>query len=176
MQMVATTPVAGIFAPIAMSTWMSSDTTVHGPTMDSNPVFDSIVTVADPTGTFTVELTLPTVTSPETVNQPGDSFTPDWKFTFSGWAEGSYLAAPYLIEMTLGRQTNRDGVDDRWPHTYEEWTWGSTCTNTQWGATPASADDPTPVLANVDIACTAVDGTLILSMVDDLTSDAWSTF
>lgn len=59
--------------------------------------------------------------------------------------------------MTLGSQTNRDAVDERWPHTYEEWTWGTTCTNTQWGADPATEDETAPVLANVDLAC-AVSG------------------
>jgi len=102
--MVPTTPAIGIYAPIALSTWMSTAASLAGPTMDTNQVFDQVAIVANAESSkYTLALTLPTVTAPETVNQPGDEVAVDFGFTFS-FDAGVYLAAPYNIELTLASQ------------------------------------------------------------------------
>jgi len=52
---------AGVHAPVALSTWNTNTAADKGPRIDGNPVFDSVVVVADPTGTFTLEATKPVV-------------------------------------------------------------------------------------------------------------------
>lgn len=58
---------AGVHAPVALSTWNTNTAADKGPRIDGNPVFDTVVVVADPAGTFAVEAVLPVVEG-ETTN------------------------------------------------------------------------------------------------------------
>lgn len=52
---------AGVHAPVALSTWNTNTAADEGPRIDGNPVFDSVVVIADSTGAFTLEATKPVV-------------------------------------------------------------------------------------------------------------------
>jgi hypothetical protein len=66
--------------------------------------------------------------------------------------------------------------------TYSDWTWGTTCTNTQWGIDDADLTDTTPAvtLTNKTPKCTVTAKTLtndlVIPIVQDLTSTDYSTF
>jgi len=157
---------------------------VKGPVIDTNPVFDSAHTLAAPPTTMSLVAT-PDATS-TTKSDPLGSYTVAWAFTF-GFAEGEYVAAPYDIVLTLGSNGGRaaplstaSGANswEKYPVTYDGWTWGTTCTNTQFGKTPDTADTETPTMVNKTPAC-AVDaaGSMVIRVADeDLTSTDWSTF
>lgn len=59
---------------------------------------------------------------------------------------------------------------------YDEWTWGSTCTNTQFGVTPSAATEPIPTLVNININCEVINSVMTIYMVEDLISDNWLFF
>jgi len=156
---------------------------VKGPVVDTNSVFDSAFTLAAPPATMAL---VATPDSASTVKaDPGGTYTVSWTMTFT-FAEGEYVQAPYRISLALGGNTGRaapaataSGANswERYPVTYEGWTWGTTCTNTQFGATPEDAEADKPTMTNLTPAC-AVDaaGALIITVDEDLTSAAWGTF
>jgi len=68
---------------------------------------------------------------------------------------------------------------ERYPITYEGWTFGTTCTNTQFGATPEdTATTETPKMTALTPTCAvdATTGALIIDIAEDLTSTNWATF
>jgi hypothetical protein len=67
---------------------------------------------------------------------------------------------------------------ERYPVTYDEWTWVATCTNTQFGPDDADPATPPPVttLVNKTPACSVVNGALVIKMTEDLTSTDWTNF
>jgi len=65
-QLLGASATAGVHAPVALSTWNTATSTDKGPRIDGNPVFDSVVVIADSTGAFTVEAIKPVVTGETT--------------------------------------------------------------------------------------------------------------
>lgn len=61
MTLLGSSATAGVHAPVALSTWNTATSADKGPAIDGNPVFDSVVVIADSTGAFTVEATKPVV-------------------------------------------------------------------------------------------------------------------
>lgn len=63
--------------------------------------------------------------------------------------------------------------------TYDDWTWGSTCTNTLWGVVPADANTKAVTLTAPTPKCTNVKTTslqtLTIPMTQDLTAKDYST-
>jgi hypothetical protein len=68
------------------------------------------------------------------------------------------------------------------PVTYDDWTWVTTCTNTQWGINDADTSDTTPAatLTNKTPKCTVTSTTaahmLVIPIAQDLTTTDYSTF
>jgi len=66
--------------------------------------------------------------------------------------------------------------------TYSDWTWGTTCTNTQWGIDDSDTSDSTPAdtLTNKTPKCAVTAGSatsdLVIPIAQDLTSTDYSTF
>jgi len=79
-------------------------------------------------------------------------------------------------QLTTGNAWVRD------PVTYTDYTWGTTCTNTQWGiddADPNTKPDAT-TLKNTTPKCTVTKGKttndLVIPIAEDLTTADWTTF
>jgi hypothetical protein len=190
-QVAASATKAGSFAPIGLQTTLNSGLAasgtagVKGPVVDTNMVFDSAFTVAAPPTTMSLTATPDSASTTKT--NPGGSYTVSFSMAFS-FAEGEFVAAPYEIELLLGSNGARaaplataSGANtwEKHPVTYDGWTWGTTCTNTQFGATPADpTTEETPKMTTLTPACAvdAVTGALIISVDQDLTSADWSTF
>lgn len=163
---------------------MNSGTTA-GPVRDVNKVFDSVNTDAAPKA-FTLATAIPTTSS--TKVYPGDTTEVTWTFTMATWAATDSIKAPYNIKMKLGLSPSRvqattglSGATIAWekyPVTYDEWTWVATCTNTQFGPDDADPATPPPVttLVNKTPACSVVNGELVIVMTEDLTSTDWTNF
>lgn len=90
------------------------------------------------------------------------------------WAATKVVKQPWNLVLKLGTNVatnNRvQGTDDAWvkyPVTYDEWVWGTTCTNTQWGIDDADTSDTTPAdtLTNKTPKCA------VSAPADGLTSD-----
>lgn len=159
---------------------------VKGPVVDTNMVFDSAFTVAAPPATMSLTATPDSASTTKT--DPAGSYNVVFSMSFA-FAEGEFVAAPYEISLTLGDNGARaaptalsTGANswEKYPVTYEGWTWGTTCTNTQFGATPADpTTDDTPKMTTLAPACAvdAVTGALVITIADeDLTSADWNTF
>lgn len=182
---------AGSFAPIGLQTSLvaamaaSGTAGVKGPVIDCNPVFDSAFTLGNPPATMGLAVT-PDAVSTVTSN-PGGAYTVAWAFTFTGFAAGEFVQAPYRIKLALGGNGARaaplagaSGANswEKYPVTYEGWTWGTSCTNTQFGKTPETAETPTPTMVNKTPTCAVdSDGNMVIDIVDeDLTSADWANF
>jgi len=162
------TATAGIYAPVALQTRMNTATgaTVFGPVLDSNPVFDSVAV-----GAASVELGL-AVTKTATADQakqfPGESYSTTLAFEFGNFADTTKIEAPYNLVMTLTGGTSRvQGAAPttiptagytwvKYPHTYENWVWTPTCTNTLFGIADATDATKNPKMNTPAPACTLV--------------------
>jgi hypothetical protein len=163
---------------------MNSGTTA-GPVRDLNRVFDSVNTAAAPLA-FTLAAAIPTTSS--TKVYPGDTTEVTWTFTMPTWTTTDSVKAPFNINMKLGLSPSRvqattglNGATIAWekyPVTYDEWTWVATCTNTQFGPDDTDLATPPPVttLVNKTPACSVVNGELVIKMTEDLTSTDWTNF
>jgi hypothetical protein len=105
-----------------------------GPVMDINRVFDS-VNVDATAPTFTLAQAKVTATGATAKEFPGETAEVEWTFTMSSWAATKVIKAPFNIVMTLGAAGSRvqDSTASAWvkyPVTYDDWTWVTTCTNT----------------------------------------------
>jgi len=67
-QLTGSAAAVGVHAPVDLSTWNTNVATNKGPKIDGNPVFDTVVVIADSTGEFAIEATKPTVVAPETTD------------------------------------------------------------------------------------------------------------
>lgn len=112
-------------------------------------------------------------------------------FTDSAWVAAKVVKAPWNLVLKMGTNAgdssrNRvQGSGDAWvkyPMTYDEWTWGTTCTNTQWGVDDADTTDSTPAatLKNATPACKVSAGAttsdMVIPIAEDLTTTDYSTF
>jgi len=159
---------------------------VKGPVVDTNSVFDSAFTLAAPPSTMALDVfTDATVGTVKAV--PGGTYTVSWTFTFKTFAEGEIVEAPYRISLALGAGKASRAANSAWASgantwerydvSYEGWTFGTTCTNTQFGATPVDAEADLPTMTNLTPACAVNSaGALIITIDEDLTSAAWDSF
>jgi hypothetical protein len=81
----------------------------------------------------------------------------------------------------LAPSSDRDGstvvtTPKVWTHDYDNWVWGSVCTNTQFGP-DVTGTDVLKTLATTVLGCTSnAAGDLTIVMTEDLLSDNWATF
>jgi hypothetical protein len=134
-----------------------------GPVMDVNRVFDAIA-VSAKAATIALAAAEVVPTGKTAKTYPGEKANMKFTVTFPSWANTVVVKAPWNLVLKMNTNSARNRIQDatntkwvKYPMTYTDWTWGTTCTNTQWGADPATEDETAPVLANVDLAC-AVSG------------------
>jgi len=75
-----------------------------------------------------VTLSAAKITDDSAKKYPGDTFKADFTVTFSAWTDANYIKPPYTLYFQL-TPTDHPNSDLSW----EDWTWGSSCTNTQFG-------------------------------------------
>lgn len=108
------------------------------------------------------------------------------------WAATKVVKQPWNLVLKMGTNagnTARNRVQVatasewvKYPMTYGEWVWGTTCTNTQWGIDDADTSDsePAKTLTNKTPACKVQAGTttsdLVIPIDQDLTTTDYSTF
>lgn len=109
------------------------------------------------------------------------------------WAVTKVVKAPWNLVLKLGTNSglsrNRAQVETasdwvKYPVTYEEWVWGTTCTNTQWGVDDTDTSDSVgaTTLKKTTPTCTVVTPTggatsdLVIPIAEDLTTTDYSTF
>jgi len=173
--------VVGSWAPITISTRMNNLATA-GPVMDTNRVFDSINTDAA-AAAMTLAQAKITASGATAKEFPGETAEVEWTFTMSAWAATKVIKAPYNIVITLGKGGSRvqDTTSTTWikyPVTYDDWTWVTTCTNTQFGIDDADTSDKIPAVTMKTTApkCSVVNNALVIPVDQDLTSTDFSTF
>lgn len=93
------------------------------------------------------------------------------------WAATKVVKAPWNLVLKMGTNAGNSArnrvqvaTSDTWvkyPVTYGEWVWGTTCTNTQWGIDDADTSDTTPAatLTNKTPTCTVSAGTTTSNLV-----------
>lgn len=117
--------------------------TTRGPSIDSNPVFDSIFTTSKPKK-LTLAITKVTVEN-ETNNRSGDTFSADFLLKFPDWVDSvDEVSPPYDLYLTMTNPTSRVSTNSnpkKYPITYEPWVWGTVCENNQFG--PDNEEDAT---------------------------------
>jgi hypothetical protein len=101
----------------------------------------------------------------------------------AAWAATKVIKAPYNIVMTLGAagtraQDSTVAAWEKYPIVYDNWTWVTTCTNTQFGVDDADLSDKVPAvtMTNKTPKCSVVNGQLVIPIAQDLTSTDYSTF
>jgi len=173
--------VVGSFAPITISTRMNNLATA-GPVMDVNRVFDAVNTDAA-ASTMTLAQAKITASGATAKEFPGETAEVEWTFTMADWAATKVIKAPYNIVMTLGAAGTRAqdttvAAWEKYPIVYDNWTWVTTCTNTQFGIDDADLSDKIPAVTMTDKApkCSVVNGQLVIPIAQDLTSTDYSTF
>jgi hypothetical protein len=183
--------VAGAFAPITIETRMNNlaatttsanmGNAMTGPVRDCNRVFDSVnVDVAAPAMVLAATKIIPTAGEKK---YPGETTEVEWTITMANWAATKVVKAPYNIVMKLGAGGSRAQVAtsntwEKYPITYDDWTWVTTCTNTQFGVDDTNTDDKIPAvtMTNKTPKCSVVNGALVIEIAQDLTSTDYSTF
>jgi hypothetical protein len=111
--------------------------------------------------------------------------------TMADWAATKVVKAPWNLVLKMGTNAaanNRVQVSTsatwvKYPVTYTDWTWGTTCTNTQWGiddADPAT-DPPATTLTVKTPKCKVATPTtatydMVIPIAQDLTTTDYSTF
>lgn len=173
--------VVGSFAPIAIETRMNNLATA-GPVRDVNRVFDSVNTAAAAPAMTLAQAKI-TATGATAKEFPGETAEIEWTFTMTAWAATKVIKAPYNIVMTLGAGGSRAQASTgaawvKYPVTYDDWTWVTTCTNTQFGVDDADTTDnvPATTMTNKTPKCSVVNGALVINIAQDLTSTDFSTF
>lgn len=179
--------VAGIWAPISMETRMNKLATA-GPVMDVNRVFD-VVAVDAAAPTIAIAAAKITATGATAKEFPGETALMEFTVTMADWAATKVIKQPWNLVLSMGNQAANNRVQvatgDTWvrhPMTYNDWAWGTTCTNTQWGIDDADLTDTkgADTLTNKTPSCkvTAKTATndLVIPIVQDLTSTDYSTF
>jgi hypothetical protein len=161
-----------------------------GPVMDHNRVFDAIVTDAAP-GAITLAAAKVTAAGAVAKEFPGETALMEFTVTMTGaeWTATKVVKAPWNLVLSMGNNASRNravvATSTTWvksPVTYSDWTWGTTCTNTQWGIDDADLTDTTPAatLTNKTPACTittlASSYDLVIPIAQDLTATDYSTF
>lgn len=142
---------AGSWAPVTMETRMNKAANA-GPIRDINRVFDSLNTQA---AASSIALSASqVVVAPATAKSaPGETAPMSFVVSFGAdtntWVATKVVKAPWNLVLKMDNNNSRNraqtatGTWVRDPVTYDDWTWGTTCTNTQWGvdvdasATPA---------------------------------------
>lgn len=181
---------AGSWAPITMETRMN-DAADAGPVRDVNRVFDSMNTQAAASA-IALAATQVVATGATAKDQPGEvapmSFVVSFGADTNTWVATKVVKAPWnlVLKMDNNSARNRAQTSDTWvrdPVTYDDWTWGTTCTNTQWGvdvdasATPAQT---AVTLKNKTPACKVTTTTstydLVIPIDQDLTATDYATF
>jgi hypothetical protein len=112
----------------------------------------------------------------------------EFTITFTtGWvASKTVVKAPFNLVLALDNQSANNRVQlttgNVWVRdqvTYSEYTWGTTCTNTQWGADPADATKKATTLKAPTPKCTVTKGKttndLVIPIAEDLTAADWTT-
>lgn len=98
----------------------------------------------------------------------------EFVITMADWAATKVVKAPWnlVLKMSTNAGPNRVQVATasdwvKYPITYSSWTWGTTCTNSQWGIDDADTTDTTPAdtLKNKTPACKVVAGTSTTDLV-----------
>jgi len=132
-----------------------STATQVGPIIDSNSVFDSVFVDDEPNA---VTLTISRASTDTELKFPGNTFKSLFNLKFDALVPG-FILAPYNIVLTKKAT----------PGTADEWTWGTTCTNTKWGK--ESTGDP-PLTWSTLVAptptCTASGHVLTIAMTENL--------
>lgn len=144
-----------------------------GPVMDVNRVFDTMAVAAAPTA---ITLAVDKVTAADATAKEFPGETANFKFTvtMADWAATVVVKQPWNLVIKMGNQAanNRAQVatSNTWeksPKTYNDWAWGTTCTNTQWGIDDADLTDTTPAdtLKNKTPKCAVTASTSTNDMV-----------
>lgn len=173
--------VKGSWAPVSIQTRMNT-ATAQGPIRDHNRVFDSINTLAAAPA-ITLAVAKITPADATELKYPGESPNMEWTVTMAAWAATEVVKAPWnlVLRMDTNSARNRASTTAN-PVTYDDWTWVTTCTNTQWGIDDADTSDnvPAATLKNKNPKCTVVSTTtyhdLVIPIDQDLTSTDYSTF
>lgn len=179
--------VVGSWAPVTMQTRMNT-ATAAGPIRDTNHVFDSINTAAAaPAITLAAAKVTPTDATEK--KYPGETAEVEWTVTMAAWANTVVVKQPWNLVLSMATNNARNRVQsttaalwEMYPVTYDDWTWVTTCTNTQWGIDDADTSDTTPAatLTNKTPKCTVTSTTaahmLVIPIDQDLTSTDYSTF
>ena len=173
--------VVGSFAPISIETRMNNLATA-GPVRDVNRVFDSVNTAAAAPAMALAQAKV-TASGATAKEFPGETAEVEWTFTMAAWAATKVIKAPYNIVMKLGAGGSRAQVStaaawEKYEITYDDWTWVTTCTNTQFGVDDSDPSDKVgPVtMTNKTPTCSVVNGALVIQVKEDLTSTDYSTF
>jgi len=111
--------------------------------------------------------------------------------TMADWVATKVVKKPWNLVLKLGTNAvanNRVQVSTsstwvKYPVTYTDWTWGTTCTNTQWGIDDAdpAVDPPATTLTNKTPKCKVTTPMtssydMVIPIDQDLTSTDYSTF
>jgi hypothetical protein len=177
----------GSWAPISMETRMNQIQASAGPVLDTNNVFDIIAVAADPSG-IVLKAEQSKAKDYKKKIYPGETATMDFTITFTdtdAWPATRVLAAGWNIVLAMGTNAahNRvQGATGNWvkdPVTYEDWTWGSTCTNTLYGIVPVDVNTKAVTLTAATPKCTNVKTTsfqtLTIPIAEPLTAKDYST-
>jgi hypothetical protein len=157
--------------------------------MDVNRVFDTINVAAKPAA-ITLAAAKITAEGATAKEFPGETALMEFTVTFATWAKEKKVAAGWNLKLMMSTQSkmgnNRvQGAGDPWvkhPKSYDEWKWGTKCTNTQWGIDDADLTAPPAVvtLKNKTPACavtTTTDyHTMTIPIAEELTSTDYTTF
>jgi hypothetical protein len=159
-----------------------------GPVMDRNRVFDSI-NVAAAASTITLAATKITATGATAKEFPGETALMEFVITMADWQATKVIKAPWKLVLSMGNNASRNraqvATSSTWvkyPVTYSDWTWGTTCTNTQWGVDDADTSDkiPAKTLKVATPTCKVATKTnsydLAIDIPEDLTTTDYSTF
>lgn len=180
----------GMWAPISLQTRMNNIAvaSTQGPVMDVNNVFDTMAVAAAPTA-ITLAAAKVTPTGETAKEFPGETANMEFTVTMTDWAATVVVKQPWNLVLKMGNQAANNRVQVatntawvKYPITYSDWTWGTTCTNTQWGIDDADLTDTTPAatLKNKTPKCTVTAATatndLVIPIDQDLTSTDFSTF
>jgi hypothetical protein len=179
--------VVGAHAPVTMETRMNNLATA-GPVMDRNRVFDSI-NVAAAAGTITLAATKITATGATAKEFPGETALMEFVVTMADWAATKVIKAPWKLVLSMANNAARNRAQVatsatwvKYPVTYSDWTWGTTCTNTQWGVDDADTSDkiPAKTLKVPKPTCAVTTRTasydMVIPIAEDLTTTDYSTF
>lgn len=156
-----------------------------GPVMDRNRVFDTMAVSAAPTS-FTLAAAKITAADATEKKYPGETALMEFTVSMADWANTVSVKAPWRLVLKMNNQNANNRVQAatgsawvKYPVTYTSWTWGTTCTNTQWGI-DATDTVPAVTLKVKTPACAAAATTttsdLTITMVEDLKSTDYSTF